>query len=624
GWPLPRRLLRAAKAAGLADAQLAALAGRTEAEVRRLRVEQGVRPTMKAVDTCAAEFAARTPYFYSTYEEEDEATHDPRPTVVILGSGPNRIGQGVEFDSCCVQASLALRAAGYRVVMVNSNPETVSTDYDISDRLYFEPLVLENVLEILARERPLGVIVQLGGQTPLGLAAPLAACGVPLLGTSLDAIDRAENRERIKEVAAALGILYPPSRSVTERGAAVAAAHELGFPLLVRPSYVLGGRGMRIVVDDAELAALLDDRSIEISPDRPLMLDQYLEDAVEIDVDAVADGTHVMVGPVMEHIEEAGVHSGDSSCVTPPFSLGGEMLGALRAHTRSLARALEVKGLLNVQFAVKGERIYVLEVNPRASRTVPFVSKATGVPLARLAAEVMVGRTLAEIVARRPAPATTDGAATPPDDAPTLPPDLEPDADLEPRAICVKKPVYPFDRFPGEDTVLGPEMKSTGEVMGIDRDLGRAFAKALIADGGELPRSGGVFLSVRDRDKRAVVFIARRLADLGFELHATDGTARLLAMNGMRVTRVHKVREEGGPDAVDLIRGGVIRLVINTPLGRPSRYDERAIRLAAVERGVLTLTTIPGAAAAVQAIEAARADDFEVMPLQDLPIAAPV
>jgi carbamoyl-phosphate synthase large subunit len=370
---------------------------------------------------------------------------------------------------------------------------------------------------------------------------------------------------------------------------------------------------MRVVVDDHALAAILDDRTVDISPDRPLMLDHFLEDAIEIDVDAVADGESVLVGPVMEHIEEAGVHSGDSSCVTPPFSIGSEFVGRLRDQTRRLARGLDVRGLINVQFAVKGERIYVLEVNPRASRTVPFVSKATGVSLARLAAEIMVGKRLDDLLPASPLVPAGEGV-----------PAASGGTDLEPRAVCVKKPVYPFDRFPGEDSVLGPEMKSTGEVMGIDRDLGRSFAKALIADGGRLPEEGGVFLSVRDRDKRAIVFIARQLVDLGFRLLATDGTARLLRMNGMLVERVYKVREEGGPNAVDLIRSGAITLVINTPLGRPSRYDERAIRLAAVDRGVLTITTVPGAAAAVSAIEAARAGELDVVPLQEHLVAAPI
>ena len=602
GWPLAPELLWRAKRAGFADRQIARLTGaageRPELTVRAARTAAGITPTMKAVDTCAAEFAAGTPYLYSTYEEEDEATPDPRPTVVILGSGPNRIGQGIEFDACCVQACIALRARGYRVVLVNSNPETVSTDYDVSDRLYFEPVVLENVLDVIEREQPLGVVVQLGGQTPLGLAGPLAALGVKLLGTSWDAIDQAENRERMKVLIESLGMRYPRSASVTDAQAVFQVATELGYPLLVRPSYVLGGQGMRVVVDENELQAYLATNKAPITADRPLMLDVFIEDAIEVDVDAVADGESVLVGAVMEHIEEAGIHSGDSSCVTPPYSLGDEIVEALRDHTRRLARSLQVVGLINVQYAIKGEQILVLEVNPRASRTVPFVAKATGAPVVELAARVMLGERLEDLRQEH---------------------GLE--VDLEPLSVCVKKPVMPFDRFPGEDVILGPEMRSTGEVMGIDRDLGRAFAKALIADpaGGALPREGAVFLSVRDRDKRSLIWIAKRLRELGFEIKATDGTARLLSLNGIPAERVYKVHE-GSPNCVDLIRSGVIRLVINTPLGRPSRYDEKAIRLAALERGVPCVTTISGAQAALSAIEAlgpGGTGDLQVTALQD-------
>ncbi len=597
GWPVPADLLRRAKQAGFADRQIARLAcAPAEADVRARRAALAIRPTMKSVDTCAAEFAASTPYLYSTYEEEDEATPDLRPTVIVLGSGPNRIGQGIEFDACCVEACFALRERGYRVVLVNSNPETVSTDYDVSDRLYFEPVVLENVLDVVERERPLGVIVQLGGQTPLGLAGQLAAAGVPLLGTSWDAIDQAENRERMKVLIEGLGMRYPRSAAASTPGAVMATAAQLGYPLLVRPSYVLGGQGMRVIVAPEELAHLLASESVVVTAERPLMLDAFIEDAIEVDVDAVADDETVVVGAILEHIEEAGVHSGDSSCVTPPWSLGEETVAALRDHTRRLAVALNVVGLLNVQYAIKGDTILVLEVNPRASRTVPFVAKATGVPLARLAARVMVGEKLAAM-----------GVPL----------------DLEPEGVCVKKPVMPFDRFPGEDLLLGPEMRSTGEVMGIDSDLGRAFAKALLADpgGGELPASGAVFLSVRDRDKRPAIWVAKRLIQLGYEVAATVGTARLLELSGVRARRVFKVHE-GSPNAVDLIRSGEIRLVINTPLGRPSRYDEKAIRLAALERGVPCLTTMSGAQAAVSAIEALRAGDLDVSALQDrLPLA---
>ncbi len=581
--------LRHVKRAGFGDEWIGRVLGLAETEVRRLRLRSDVRPTMKAVDTCAGEIEATTPYFYSTYEDEDEATPSTEPTVVVLGAGANRIGQGIEFDYCCVQAAQALGAAGYRVVMVNSNPETVSTDYDASDRLYFEPLCLENVLDIVEHEGALGVVVQFGGQTPLALAAGLVEAGVQILGTSLDAIDRAENRERVRELVAACGLDYPAAGAAQDADDARRVAERLGYPLLVRPSYVLGGRGMRVVVDAQALEALLADPTVVMGPERPLMLDAFLEDAIEVDMDAVADGERVVVGPVLEHIEEAGVHSGDSSCVTPPFSIGDHMAARLRQATRQLALELGVRGLMNVQFAIKGDRLYVLELNPRASRTVPFVSKATGVPLARWAARVMVGESLPESLA----------------------------PELEPVAVCIKKPVYPFHRFPGEDTLLGPEMKSTGEVMGIGNDLGHAFAKALMADGGRPPERGGAFISVRDRDKRAVVFIAKRLHDLGFELLATEGTGRLLEMNGLPVRRVYKVHEAPDQTAVQAIQAGDVQLVINTPLGRPSRYDERAIRRAALDRGVLCLTTIPGAALAVEAIEALGAGPLEVTALQD-------
>jgi carbamoyl-phosphate synthase large subunit len=585
----PDRLWRA-KRLGISDARLAALVdgGVSEADVRARRKGLGLVPTYKAVDTCAAEFEARTPYFYSTWEEEDEAKPGDGKTIVILGSGPNRIGQGIEFDYCCVQAAEALRQDGYEVVLINSNPETVSTDYDTSTRLYFEPLTFEDVMNVLDVEKPLGVIVQLGGQTPLKLARGLAEAGVRLLGTSFDDIDLAENRRRFSALVEELGLLQPASATATTAEAAFEAAERLGYPVLVRPSYVLGGRGMRVVYQPKELARVIAD-GVTIGEDEPILLDKFLEDAIEVDVDALGDGTDFVVAAVMEHIEEAGIHSGDSSCVIPPYALGEELVERLREQTIALARALHVRGLLNVQFAVRGERIYILEANPRASRTVPFVAKAIDWPLARLAALVIGGRSLAELgVTKAP----------------------------EPRLVSIKKPVLPFARFPGEDALLGPEMKSTGEVMGRDRDFGRAFAKAQLGSGEGLPLSGAAFLSVKDDDKRAVIFMAKRLADLGFTLVATRGTARFLKLNGLECETVFKVRE-GKPDIVDRIAAGEITLVINTPLGRSSQFDDRAIRAAALRHGVATVTTIAGALAAVSGIEALSRGPLDVSALQE-------
>jgi carbamoyl-phosphate synthase large subunit len=583
----PDQLWRA-KRLGIADSRIAALVSASEAEVRAHRVALGMQPVFKAVDTCAAEFDAETPYFYSTYEEESEARVGKAPRVLILGSGPNRIGQGIEFDYCCVQAAEALKEAGYEVVLINSNPETVSTDYDTSTRLYFEPLTFEEVMNVVEVERPLGVIVQLGGQTPLKLARSLVEAGVPLLGTSFDDIDRAENRKRFGELVGELGLLQPASATATSADEAVAAAEGLGFPVLVRPSYVLGGRGMRVVYAPGELRSVLA-QGFTVSAEAPVQLDKFLEDAIEVDVDALGDGTRWLVAAVMEHIEEAGIHSGDSSCVIPPYALGDEQVARIEEATLKLAAALHVKGLLNVQFAVKGERIYVIEANPRASRTVPFVAKAIGWPLARLAALVAAGKTLDEL-----------GVTTAP----------------KPVLVSIKKPVLPFARFPGEDAILGPEMKSTGEVMGMDTDFGRAFAKAQLGSGEGLPTGGAVFLSVKDDDKRAVIFMAKRLAELGFRLLATRGTARFLKLNGLACEVVLKVNE-GKPDVVDLIATGEVTLVINTPLGRTSQYDESAIRAAALRHGVPTITTIAGALAAVSGIEAMLKGPLEVRTLQE-------
>ncbi|HEY3215694.1 MAG TPA: carbamoyl-phosphate synthase large subunit [Candidatus Eisenbacteria bacterium] len=587
--PWREGLVSDAKRLGISDRHLAHRLALAEPDVRRRRQAFGIRPVMKAVDTCAAEFEAATPYFYSTYEEESEVPASSRPRVMILGSGPNRIGQGLEFDYCCVQAALELKQRGYDVLMVNSNPETVSTDYDVSSRLYFEPLTAEDVLNVVEAERPAGVIVQLGGQTPLKLARALHEAGVTLWGTSFDGLDLAENRERFRSLLDRLGLRQPESLSAGSRERALQSAHALGYPVLVRPSYVLGGRGMRVVYDEAELDEWLR-REALISPEEPVLIDKFLEGALEVDVDAVADEETVLVGAVMEHIEEAGVHSGDSTCVIPPFTLGEDTVGEVRQITERLARALGVKGLINVQFAVRNQQVFVLEANPRASRTVPFVSKAVGLPLARLAARVMAGERLADIA-----------------------PKVAPEAVF----VSVKKPVLPFGRFPGEDALLGPEMKSTGEVMGRDQDFGRALAKAHLGSGEPLPGGGTVFLSLRDDDKRAITFMAKKLVELGYQLVATRGTARFLRRNGVSCREVFKVHE-GRPHAVDLIEAGEIQLVINTPLGHASGFDEKAIRERAVAYGVPIITTVAGALAAVSGLEALARGPLEVTALQEI------
>jgi len=585
GWEVAR--VREAKRLGFSDRHLAFRFGMSEPEVRAKRLAAGIAPVMKAVDTCGAEFLAETPYFYSTYEDETEVPSPQKPRVLILGSGPNRIGQGLEFDYCCVQAALELKTRGFEVLLANSNPETVSTDYDVSSRLYFEPLTAEDVLNIVDAEQPIGVIVQLGGQTPLKLAKALHAAGVPLLGTSYDSLDIAENRSRFRELITELGLLQPESRIATSREQALACSEDLGYPVLVRPSYVLGGRGMRIVYSSEELEDWLL-REALISEDEPVLIDKFLEGALEVDVDAVADGETVFVGAVMEHIEEAGIHSGDSTCVIPPFTLGDHTVAEVRRVTAKLARALGVKGLMNVQYAVRHDLVYVLEANPRASRTVPFVSKAIGIPLARLAARVMTGERLADI---RP---------------------VEPEVTM----VCVKKPVLPFSRFPGEDALLGPEMKSTGEVMGRDIDFGRALAKAHLGSGEPLPADGTVFLSVRDDDKRAITFMAMKLVELGYGLLATRGTARFLRRNGIPVREVFKVHE-GRPHVVDLMENGEIQLVLNTPLGRQTEYDEKAIRERAVALGIPVITTVAGAVAAVSGMEALTRGPLDVTSLQE-------
>ena len=589
--------LRAAKRMGFSDLQLGRILRTSEEDVRRRRIELGIVPTYKTVDTCAAEFEAHTPYYYSTYEEEDEVAPSTRPKVLILGSGPNRIGQGIEFDYCCVHAAFALSDAGYETIMLNCNPETVSTDYDTSDRLYFEPLTFEDVMNVVERERPAGVIVQLGGQTPLKLAGALAAAGVPIWGTSFDAIDRAEDRERFGDLLADLALPHPANgiaRSVAE---ARAVAASIGYPVLVRPSYVLGGRAMEIVYEESSLERYMA-TAAEVSPRHPVLVDRFLEGAVEVDCDAVFDGHELYVGGVLEHIEEAGVHSGDSACALPPFTLGGDQIGEVIAHTEAIARNLGVRGLINMQFAIKDEQVFILEANPRASRTVPFVAKATGVPLAKVAARVMAGATLAELRAEGLVPSKTVGHEGLPH-------------------VAVKEAVMPFDRFRGFDALLGPEMRSTGEVMGIDANFGLAFAKAEIGAGLRLPSKGTVFVSVSNRDKRSVIFPAMRLADLGFQLLATRGTAEVLRRAGVEVAIVDKVSKASGNNVVDRIASGDVEMVFNTPFGRGARSDGYYIRTAAIQAGVPCITTMSGIAAAVQGIEALIKGDVGAVSLQE-------
>jgi carbamoyl-phosphate synthase large subunit len=582
-------ILRRAKQLGFADHWIARLTGTREREIRALRLSHGIRATFKTVDTCAAEFVAHTPYLYSTYEEEDEAPATERRKVVILGSGPNRIGQGIEFDYCCVHAAFALRERGVEAIMLNCNPETVSTDYDTSDRLYFEPLTLEDVLNVVDKERPLGVIVQFGGQTPLKLAVPLQEAGVPILGTSPDAIDRAEDRQRFSDLLHALGLNQAAGATVRSLPEAREIAQRLGYPVLVRPSYVLGGRAMRIVYDDQDLVQFVGE-AVEVAPDHPILIDKFLDDSLEIDVDAVADGERVVVGGVMEHIEKAGVHSGDAACALPPYSLDDGQVKTLRAQTKALAKALGVVGLINVQFAIRNETVFVLEVNPRASRTVPFVSKAIGLPLAKIATWAMLGEPVAGLAS------------------------IE---ERELRHIAVKESVFPFVKFPGVDIVLGPEMKSTGEVMGLDRDFRKAYLKSQIGAGSPLPTSGKVFVSVKNRDKRAVTTLARRLVEMGFTLVATSGTARVLERHGMMVEPVHKVLEGHRPNIVDLMKRGDIALVFNTPEDGRARKDSAAIRRAAVSLNIPYYLTVDGAQAAIGAIEALLKGEHQVRSLQE-------
>ena len=586
---VPTALLRKAKEYGFSDRQLAHLWDTDERTVRRLRKERGIEAVFKLVDTCAAEFEAYTPYYYSTYELEDETRPSDRPKVMILGGGPNRIGQGIEFDYCCVHAAFALKELGYETIMVNSNPETVSTDYDTSDKLYFEPLTLEDVLNIVDREQPEGVIVQFGGQTPLNLAVPLQVSGVRILGTSPSSIDRAEDRERFKAMLVKLGLVQPENGTGTSFEEAKQIASEIGYPVVVRPSYVLGGRAMEIVYDESSLEAFMQ-QALEASPERPILIDKFLEDAIEVDVDAVSDGERTVIGGIMEHIEEAGVHSGDSACALPPYTLGRKIVDVIRENTVALAQELDVRGLINIQYAVKNDVVYVLEVNPRASRTVPFVSKATGVPLAKIAAKVMVGRTLEELRFTK---------------------------EVEVKHTAVKESVFPFSRFPGVDTVLGPEMKSTGEVMSIDEWFGTAFAKGQIAAGQRLlPLDGTAFVTVNNQDKRSVIFIVKKLVDLGFHIVATEGTARVLCNNEVEAEIVPKLGEDR-PDAIDRMKNGDIHLIINTPGGKQERMDEQRMRSVAVSLGIPLITTISGAQAVVNGIEALKKRGYGVRTVQE-------
>ncbi|MGH9465942.1 MAG: carbamoyl-phosphate synthase large subunit, partial [Terriglobales bacterium] len=598
-------LLRTAKRSGLSDARLGELTGATAADVATRRKELGLLPVYKRVDTCAAEFASSTPYFYSTYEEEDEAAPTARRKIAILGSGPNRIGQGIEFDYCCCHAAYALRERGFETIMINCNPETVSTDYDTSDRLYFEPLTFEDVARVLESEAATGelagVIVQFGGQTPLNLALPLEKAGFKILGTSPHSIDLAEDRKRFGALLRRLELRQPENGTATSVAQALRVAGRIGYPVLVRPSYVLGGRAMAIVYDDAMLREYMA-LATEYSSNRPILIDRFLEDAIEVDVDAIADGRDVVLGGIMEHIEEAGIHSGDSSCVLPPYSLAPALQQELQTATIRLAQALHVRGLMNVQYAIThdengGASVYVLEVNPRASRTVPFVSKATGVPLAKLAATVM------------------SGAARLRD---LLPPEVLAAQRLPSGAhTCVKSPVFPWNKFSGADPVLGPEMHSTGEVMGIATSMGAAFAKAQLAAGQALPEKGTVFFKLRDRDKVRGVSLARRCLELGFDLLATRGTAAAFAAAGLPVRPVFKI-SEGRPNFLDLLKGGTVTLVVNTPAGRQQFFEEKEIRRTAVQRRIPIVTTLAAAHAAIEAIAARVGAHPSVTVLQEM------
>jgi carbamoyl-phosphate synthase large subunit len=580
--------LKKAKQRGFSDAQLAARCGTDEVSFRALRKEAGIVPTYKLVDTCAAEFEAYTPYYYSTYETENESHPSDRKKIIILGGGPNRIGQGIEFDYCCCQASFAMRELGIESIMVNSNPETVSTDYDTSDKLYFEPLTFEDVMNIIDKEKPDGVIVQFGGQTPLNLAKRLKDAGAPIIGTTVESIQRAEDRDEFAMMITKLRLNQPPNGMATSIDEAAKVARTIGYPVLLRPSFVLGGRAMKIVYDEDDLRSFIDE-AIEASENRPVLIDKFISDAIEVDVDAISDGEQVMICGIMEHIEEAGIHSGDSACVLPPHTLSDKLIAEIRRVTIAIATELKVVGLLNIQYAIKESCVYVLEVNPRASRTVPFVSKATGVPWAKIAAKLMAGKKLAEL-----------------DEA------VERQIDY----FAVKESVLPFSKFPGADIILGPEMKSTGEVMGLDKDFGIAFAKSQDAAGNNLPRSGSVFISVKNSMRRNIIFMAKTIASLGFKIYASEGTWHVLKSNGINVKMVPKIGE-GKPDIVDLIKNGDINLIINVPADKRSQMDSKPIRSAAVTNGVPYITTLEGAQAAISGLDALERTGFTVKPIQE-------
>src|SRR5580698_7698579 len=589
-----RELLAKAKSLGFSDRQIGHLTGKSEAAVRALRAQLGLAPSYRLVDTCAAEFEAYTPYYYSTYDcGDDETRVTPKRKVMILGGGPNRIGQGIEFDYCCVHAAFALKEDGFETLMVNSNPETVSTDYDTSDKLFFEPLTLEDVLHIYEREKCWGAIAQFGGQTPLNLALGLQKNGVNIIGTSPQSIETAEDRKLFAAMLRKLDIPQPPNGLATNGEEALEASKKLGYPVLVRPSFVLGGRAMQIVYSDAELSHYMK-FAVEASPERPVLVDKFLEDATEVDVDCIADvglpnGGTIVIGGMLEHIEFAGVHSGDAAMVLPPHALSKKVIDIIREYTHAMARELKVIGLMNVQYAVKDEKVYVLEVNPRASRTVPFVSKAIGVPLAKLAAKVMAGKSLKE---------------------------LKFTEEIWPKYWAVKESVFPFNRFHGQDILLSPEMRSTGEVMGLDADRGVAYAKSQMAAGSPLPLSGKVFISVSDVDKKKIVEVAKQFAELGFELIATGGTAAVLEKAGLKVERIHKL-QEGRPNAIDLLKNKELQMVINTPSGATPRADEIKIRTTAVYTGTPIMTTISSAQAAVRGIAAMKKSGYDVKTVQE-------
>ncbi len=585
---IPRDILLEAKQFGFSDRQLASMWSTDETSVRQLRKELNVLPVFKTVDTCAAEFESETPYFYGTYETETENYSSGKEKIIILGGGPNRIGQGIEFDYCCVHGVFALQEEGYEVIMINCNPETVSTDYDTSDRLYFEPLTFEDVMNIIDSEKPKGVIVQFGGQTPLKLAIPLMQAGIRILGTSPENIDAAEDRKKFGALLEKLKIQCPDYGTANSFAEARTVADRIGYPVLVRPSYVLGGRAMEIVYDDEALATYMT-HAIHVSPEHPILIDKFLEDATEYDVDALCDGKSVFVAGIMQHIEEAGIHSGDSSCVLPPYATSDDVLQTLRDHTRKLAMELNVIGLINIQYAVQNGNVFVLEVNPRASRTVPFVSKTIGIPLAKYAAKIMVGKSLKDLGCER---------------------------EIIPPYTTVKDPVFPFNKFPGIRMYLSPEMRSTGEVMGIDDNFPKALAKAHLGAGMQMPATGGVFITVNDRDKSKIIPIARDLEELGFQIYATEGTMKVLREAGLDAHHVFKLHE-GRPHVIDRIKNKEIHLVINTPTGKSAKLDERYIGETAITYKIPMITTIPGAIGLVRGIRAVAEEKLEVRSLQE-------